>query len=187
VEPLSASDLTGTAETTVIALACAGDSAAFGELVRRRQARVRNFMYYLCRTSSEGDDLAQQVFLKIWRSLNQLRSASAFDRWLKKIMVTTWLEKVRRNRIAYAGEPDAAGTGPVFTPSAAQKIDLDAALAQLSPDMRLCIVLAYNDGMTHEEIASVTGIPLGTVKSNIGRGAARIREILSDYQERSLR
>ena len=85
---LAAADLQKAADTLVIALACAGDDSAFGELMRRRQTRVRKFMYHLCRQTALGDDLAQQVFLKAWRSLGRLRSALAFDGWLKKIMVS---------------------------------------------------------------------------------------------------
>jgi RNA polymerase sigma-70 factor (ECF subfamily) len=181
----SPSDLDRTAEAAVIALACTGDARAFGEIVRRRQMRVRNFMRYLCRNAAEGDDLAQQVFLKAWRSIGQLRSVSAFDGWFKKIMVTTWLEVVRRDKIEYAEYPESSTALSVYSHSAGARVDLDAALAQLPPSMRLCIVLAYDEGMTHEEIAAMTEIPIGTVKSNISRGSARLRDILSDYQKRS--
>src|SRR5215467_14106492 len=101
---LSAAELRGAADALVIALACAGDDQAFTEIVRRRHARVRGFMYRLCRRSALGDDLAQQVFLTAWRSLQQLRTAAAFDGWLKRIMITTWLEELRRRKIAYAEE-----------------------------------------------------------------------------------
>lgn len=143
-------------------------------------------MYYLCRHASECDDLAQQVFLKVWRSIGQLRSFEGFDAWLKKIMVTTWLEALRRNKIAYTGELDPDELGG-YTASTAESIDLDGALAQLPAAMRLCVVLAYHEGMTHEEISATTDIPLGTVKSNIARGSARMREILGDYRRASAR
>jgi DNA-directed RNA polymerase specialized sigma24 family protein len=60
-------------------------------------------------------------------------------------------------------------------------MDLDAALATLPPDVRLCVVLAYNEGNSHPEIVALTGLPLGTVKSHIARGAARLRDTLADY------
>ena len=85
------------------ALACVGDEHAFTEIVRRRHARVRKFMYHVCRDHALGDDLAQQVFLTTWQSLRQLRTAAAFDGWLKRIMVTTWLEELRRRKLPYAG------------------------------------------------------------------------------------
>lgn len=177
---LSAADLAAAADPLVIALACAGDSRAFGEIVKRRHGRVRKFMYHLCRRSAQGDDLAQQVFLTAWRSLPQLRSAAAFDGWLKKIMVTTWLEELRRQKIKYAAELDADAMGS-YRDRTAEGLDLDAALALLPPDARLCVVLAYNEGLSHPEIAALTGFPLGTVKTHITRGAARLRETLAAY------
>lgn len=177
---LSAADLTQAADPLVIALACAGDAKAFAEIVKRRHARVRKFMYHLCRRPGLGDDLAQQVFLTAWRSLPQLRSAAAFDGWLKRIMITTWLEELRRQKIQFASELDADAMGS-YRESTAEALDLDAALAQLPPDVRLCVVLAYNEGMSHSEIVGATGLPLGTVKSHIARGAARLREMLAAY------
>ncbi len=177
---LAAAELAAAADPLVIALACAGDDAAFAEIVRRRQARVRKFMVHLCRESSLGDDLAQQVFLTAWRSLRQLRSAGAFDAWLKRIMINTWIGELRRRKLKYAGEPAPEDFGSVRD-TTAERMDLDGALAILPEDMRLCVVLAYNDGMSHSEIARATRLPLGTVKSNISRGAARLRELLPGY------
>lgn len=180
---LAVAELKQAPDSMVIALACAGDESAFTELVRRRQARVRKFMYHLCRHAALGDDLAQQVFLTAWRSLRQLRTAAAFDGWLKRIMVTTWLEEARRGRLQTTSEVDAADL-QVHHDSTAARMDLDAALSTLPPDTRLCVVLAYNEGLSHPQIVSLTGLPLGTVKSHIARGAARLREILADYGER---
>jgi RNA polymerase sigma factor (sigma-70 family) len=180
---LAVADLQKAPDTLVIALACAGDDSAFAEVLRRRQARVRKFMYHLCRQTAMGDDLAQQVFLTAWRSLGRLRSAAAFDGWLKRIMVNVWLQEVRRGKLATVSVElsDLA----VHHDNTAAHMDLDAALSTLPPDMRLCVVLAYNEGMSHPEIVALTGAPLGTVKSHIARGAARLREILADYVERS--
>jgi RNA polymerase sigma factor (sigma-70 family) len=176
--------LASAAEATVITLACTGDALAFEEIVRRRHSQVRNFMHYLCRHMSERDDLAQQVFLTAWRSIKSLRSPAAFDSWLRRIMVTTWLEAVRRNKLDLADEtslPEQADGGDAI----AERLDLNAALATLPPSIRLCVVLAYEAGMTHEEISALTDMPLGTVKSNITRGSQRLRELLSEYQSRS--
>lgn len=181
---LAVAELRQATDTVVIALACAGDGSAFAELMRRRQARVRKFMYHLCRNTALGDDLAQQVFLTAWRSLAQLRSAAAFDGWLKRIMVSTWLEEVRRGRVQTTSEIDPAEVA-VHRDSTAMELDLDAALATLQPEARLCVVLAYSEGLAHPEIVTLTGMPLGTVKSHITRGAARLREVLSEYGERS--
>jgi RNA polymerase sigma-70 factor (ECF subfamily) len=62
------------------------------------------------------------------------------------------------------------------------QMDLERALACLRPVERLCVVLAYGERMSHGEICSATGLPLGTVKSHISRGSARLRQYLSDYE-----
>jgi RNA polymerase sigma factor (sigma-70 family) len=180
---LAVAELKQAPDSLVIALACAGDDSAFAEVMQRRHARVRKFMYHLCRQSALGDDLAQQVFLTAWRQLAQLRSAVAFDGWLKRIMVTTWLDEVRRGKLRTTSEIDPADVA-VHHDSTAMRMDLDAALATLPPDMRLCVVLAYSEGQPHPEIAALTDLPLGTVKSHISRGAARLREVLAAYGER---
>ncbi|MEJ0100267.1 MAG: sigma-70 family RNA polymerase sigma factor [Pseudomonadota bacterium] len=181
---LAVAELKQAPDTLVIALACAGDSSAFAEVMLRRQARVRKFMYHLCRQAAVGDELAQQVFLTAWRSIGQLRAAVAFDGWLKRIMVTTWLEESRRGKVPTTSEVDPAEVA-VHHDSTAMRMDLDVALATLQPDVRLCVVLSYSEGLSHPEIASLTGMPLGTVKSHITRGTARLREILADYGDRS--
>src|SRR3954451_1115960 len=137
---LSAAELREAADALVIALACAGDDPAFTEIVRRRHARVRWFMYRLCGRTALGDDLAQQVFLKMWRALPRLRTAAAFDGWLKRIMITTWLEEVRRDKLELAREPEEADFG-THRDSTAERMDLDAALARLAAEPRLCVVL----------------------------------------------
>ena len=96
-------------------------------------------------------------------------------------MVTTWQQSGRRKRMTLADESELPelGTSPE---SPSQRLDLTAALALIPPQMRLCVVLAYDGGMTHEEIAAATEMPLGTVKSHILRGSARLRELLADYR-----
>ncbi|HET8698146.1 MAG TPA: RNA polymerase sigma factor, partial [Gammaproteobacteria bacterium] len=166
---LSAAELRDAADPLLIALACAGDSQAFTEIVKRRHQRVRKFMYHLCREPQTGDDLAQQVFLTAWKSITQLRTAAAFDGWLKRIMVTTWLEELRRRKIVYEVELAPENDPRVHLDGAAEGIDLDAALATLPPQVRLCVVLAHSEGMSHTEIAALTKLPLGTVKSHVTR------------------
>jgi RNA polymerase sigma-70 factor (ECF subfamily) len=80
-------------------------------------------------------------------------------------------------------DSEAALEARGYSEATAERIDLDAALALLPEHVRLCVVLAYNEGLSHPEIAALTDMPLGTVKSHIARGAARLREILADYDE----
>jgi len=174
--------LSQAADAVVVALACRGDAQAFAEIVRRCQNRVRSFMHRLCSRPDLAEDLAQQVFLKAWKSIGQLRAPGAFHGWLHRIMVSIWVEELRRRKLDFVDWDESA---PVEAPRAApgERIDLDNALAQLSPPMRLCLVLAYNNGLSHQEISEMAGIPLGTVKSNISRGTEKMRALLSDYRK----
>jgi RNA polymerase sigma factor (sigma-70 family) len=179
---LSAGALSQAAEATVVALAMHGDAAAFSELVRRRQSGLRNLLRRLSRDPALADDLAQQAFLKAWRALPRLRSVGAFGAWLRRLALNTWLEHVRAAAPPpVSADPDElAGTASVTT--AEEQLDLDQALAQLSRDERLCVVLAYHEGMSHAEISAATALPLGTVKSHVRRGGERLRALLDGYE-----
>jgi len=88
--------------------------------------------------------------------------------------------RLRRQKIVYVAELEAEQIGS-YRETTAERLDLDAALALLQPEVRLCVVLAYNDGLSHSEIVELTRLPLGTVKSHIARGAARLRQSLAAY------
>jgi RNA polymerase sigma-70 factor, ECF subfamily len=179
-------ELRAAAETVVAALAIAGDDAAYAELVRRRHSQIRALLRRLCRDPALADDLAQQAFLQAWRSIRSIESAGAFGGWLRKIAVNVWLQHAR-TRSAREGVSAAAMDAPnrlepSHEPTIGEQLDLDRVLAQLPADVRLCIVLAYGEQMSHREIAAAADLPLGTVKSHIARGAARLRELLGAYQ-----
>ncbi len=171
------------AEASVVALAMNGDAAAFSELVRRRQSGLRNLLRRLSRDAALADDLAQQTFLKAWRALPQLRSVGAFGAWLRRLAVNTWLEHVRSAPpLSVAMDAEDLASVPGVSACADAQMDLDRALARLAPQERLCVVLAYSEGMSHAEISSATALPLGTVKSHVRRGSERLRALLSVYE-----
>jgi RNA polymerase sigma factor (sigma-70 family) len=176
---LPAGALAAASEISIVLLAMNGDDAAYGELVRRRQDAIRNLLRRLTREASLADDLAQQTFLHGWRSIRSLKSPGAFGGWLRKLAVNFWLQHVRSSRQEVALDEDLRAENSHSTVT--RQLDLDTALAQLPHDVRLCIVLAYNEGMSHGEISQTTSIPLGTVKSHITRGSARLRELLQSY------
>jgi RNA polymerase sigma-70 factor (ECF subfamily) len=166
----------------LVGLARSGNRDAFAEIVNRRQDWIRNLMRRCCRDPALADDLAQQVFLQAWRSLRQLDDASRFGPWVKRIAINAWLQHKRRNDpLRDAAASDEAQAAARETPALA--MDLDRALSALADDVRLCIVLAYHERMTHAEIADFTGLPAGTVKSHIRRGSARLQEALAAYLE----
>jgi RNA polymerase sigma factor (sigma-70 family) len=176
---LSANALGRSAEASIVTLACAGDRHAFEELVRRRQASIRSLLRRLSRDSTLADDLAQETFLQAWRTIRGLRSALAFGAWLRQIAVNTWLRHQRGSE-KFTNLEEAHE--PTSLPAVFESMDLDAALNLLHPRARLCLVLSYHEGMTHGEIAALTHVPVGTVKSDIVRATARCRELLSAYR-----
>ena len=177
----SRTSLANLAEAAVVLLAMAGNDTAFSEIVARRHIWLRNLLRRLSGNAALADDLAQQAFVQAWKSIRTLKSAEAFAGWLRQIAVNCWLQEVRKTKAATVGLEDvqhlpAAGVG-----SESVQIDLDRALALLKENERLCIVLSYNEGLSHGEIAALADMPLGTVKSHVARGAERMRELLSAY------
>ena len=168
-------------DASLVLLARGKDQRAFAVLVERHQQWLRNLLRRLSHDRALADDLAQQVLFRAWEALDDLRGGQALAAWLKTIAVRTWLSHLRRkdplfrlDRDAPLPEEEAAGT-----PGLA--LDLDRALAQLPEAVRLCVVLAYFDGMSHGDITNMTGLPLGTVKSHIARGSAQLRGYLAAY------
>ena len=178
---VSGASLGQAAEAAVVALAMSGDVAAFSELVQRRQSWLRNLLRRLCRDPALADDLAQQVFLQAWRSLPGLRSVAAFGAWLRRLALNAWLAHLRAAPPAITMDTEDLASAAVTLPGA-ERLDLDRALATLARDERLCVVLAYSEGMSHGEISAATDLPLGTVKSHVRRGARRLRALLHAYQ-----
>jgi RNA polymerase sigma-70 factor, ECF subfamily len=175
--PPSANELSLAPEIVVVAMARNGDQVAFAELVRRRQSFVRNFLRRLCRDAMLSDDLSQQVFLRAWRTIGSLREPHAYGKWLRTIAINCWLQHQRRSGLRLDSDASFDERAAVVE-AHAERIDLDAALSQLPAAVRLCVVLAYHDGMSHREIADATALPVGTVKSHIHRGSARLRALL---------
>lgn len=170
-------------EAFLVSLARSGDRRAFEELVLRRQSSIRNLMRRFCGDQALADDLAQQVFLKVWLNLRKLRQPGAFSAWLKRLAVSVWLQHVRK-KDALRGAGELAGTERSQRDATAVGMDLDRALATLPEAEKLCVVLSYQEGLTHNEIAELTDMPLGTVKSHIRIGAGRLQQILSAYREK---
>jgi RNA polymerase sigma-70 factor, ECF subfamily len=168
-------------EPSVVALARTGEQAAFAELMRRRQAGLRSMLARLCRNQALADDLAQEAFLQAWRQLPNLKSHDAFGGWLRQIAVNAWLQ--HRRKRGEAALDDVQFDEPWSEPTLGERMDLLAALQTLAPPVRLCVVLAHSEGMSHGEIAESTSLPLGTVKTHVNRGSARLRELLSAYRE----
>lgn len=164
------------------------DRAAFGELVQRHQSAVRRFLRQLTRNNVPlADELAQDTFLQAYRSLASYRGDGRFTTWLFGIAHNHFRNARRRFRET-AGEL-AAETIDETTPPPAHTValrqDLAAALQQLDPDEQTALHLFYQQGLTHPEIAVVTGWPLGTVKTHLARGKDRLRQLLHAWNPQS--
>ena len=183
MSPPCANDrIASAAEPSLVALAMSGDDKAFEELVRRRQGTIRWLMRQLTGDWAVADDFAQEAFFRAWQKLRTLRAPGAFGGWLRQIAVNIFLQHIRRTGSAIRDSSEVASDSTLDDGDPSAQIDLEKALARLRPIERLCVVLAYDEQMSHGEICSTTGLPLGTVKSHISRGSARLRQYLADYE-----
>lgn len=166
----------------LVSLAREGEKAAFEQLVVRRQAQVRGLLNRLCQDRSLADDLAQQSFLQAFLKITKLKDEKAFGAWLKRLSINVWLQHCRKRDLL---ESNDEAEEQAITPTPAERRDLDSALAELKTTERICIVLSYQEAMSHNDIAEVTQMPLGTVKSHIKRGTERLKVLLDDYSDGS--
>lgn len=169
-------------DASLVLLARDKDQKAFAVLVARHQQWLRNFLRRLSHDRALADDLAQQALFQAWEALPALHAGLALPAWLKTIAVRVWLRHLRRKDPLFRLDRDAPLPEPVLEQTPALAMDLDRALGQLGEAVRLCVVLAYDEGMSHGAIADITGLPLGTVKSHINRGSAQLRAHLAAYR-----
>jgi RNA polymerase sigma-70 factor, ECF subfamily len=178
----NAPDLSCEETDILVVRARSGNDHAFAELVRRHQSGLRNLLRHLSNDPVLADDLAQQAFFEAWRSIKNLRSATAFGAWLKRLAINTWLKHYRSRDPLNAIDDKPEMPVKVDRTFISEGIDLNRALSTLPAQIRLCIILSYHQGMSHGMIAEFTGMPLGTIKSHIKRGVEQLRHILRVYE-----
>jgi RNA polymerase sigma factor (sigma-70 family) len=162
-----------------------GDPRVFGLLVRRHQGAVRAQLRRLLHgDAASADDLAQETFLLAWRKLDQFRGEARFATWLYRIAHTCFLQHVRASRPQSPDDEvidaDASEALHRCAEALTLKLDLAAALNQLSMNQRAALLYCVQLGLSHEETSVVMGVPLGTVKTHVARGKARLRLLLED-------
>ena len=154
----------------LLARKAATSPAAFTELVRRHERRVRAFLSRLCRGEG-GDDLAQETFLTAWRMAGSFRGEGSYEGWLLRI---GWRQFLSRRRKRTEEAVELAGDGESFHPDAEAKIDVDRALARLPERERAAALLCLGEGYSHGEAAAILDLPLGTLKSVVARARAEL-------------
>jgi RNA polymerase sigma-70 factor (ECF subfamily) len=177
------------------------EQAAFEELVKRYQRTVYTLLYQLAPDWNDTADLAQEVFLRIWRSINNLRNPSSFRSWLTQITTHLFYDELRKRPRQLPtlmldepiddGSEDGASRDIADTSAQPDTIVLNqeisevirTAMSSLPEQFRTAIVLREIEGLSYEEISTLTKTEMGTVKSRIARARVRLQELLRPYLE----
>jgi len=189
------------ADRELVEQAAAGSRQAFDDLVRRHQASIVSLARALTHGSADAEDIAQEVFVRAWRSLKGFRGDSAFRTWLHRVAVNVIhshhgrVARIRRVILpSPAPSPDEAVPENDPIERAADPVDveqemvmrdaIDKALGSLPEELRVAVTLRDVQGLDYREIASVLGVPIGTVESRIFRGRQRLQPLLQPLRAR---
>jgi len=170
-----------------------GDGPAWEELVRRHTRRVFNLCYRFTGNPTEAEDLSQEVFLRIYRTLASYRAAyGAFPTWLTSVtrnLLVDHYRRTRRDRITDSiddampqlEEKHSSARSPDKLAEAVElSVQLQHALSRLSPELREAVILRDLQSLEYNEIQTVLQVPEGTVKSRINRGRIELARILDE-------
>jgi RNA polymerase sigma-70 factor (ECF subfamily) len=174
------------------------DRTLFAELLRRYQSHVDKLLYHLAPDWSDRADLAQEVWIRVYRNIRRLNEPAKFKGWLSRIVTNLFYDELRRRkRSKFTLSLDAPlaledgaidwdvptdDPGPVDAIMTTEFYDqLHRAIADLPPAFRTTIILREIQGLSYEEIAEITGVSLGTVKSRIARARQRLQDDLQSY------
>lgn len=166
-------------DEVLVEAAQAGSESAFGRLVERHQQPVRAFLRRTCGNWAQADDLAQETFLAAWTRIGRLETGASVRAWLcgigynKHLMALRSAGRARAREAAYEAEK-APRSGAMTD----ERLTLETAMAELPPDQRACVALCLAADFSHAEAAEALGLPLGTVKSHVTRGRARLLVVL---------
>jgi RNA polymerase sigma-70 factor (ECF subfamily) len=186
------------ADRGLVDAAAAGDREAFDELVRRYQRQVLNLVQAMTGGGADGDDLAQEAFVRAWRGLRNFRGDSTFRTWLYGVTInvvrTYHRKRARLARLFWIrgreaeGESDpldrAATSDPGVEDALVLRNAIDNALSALPPELREAVALRDVQGLEYREISEALGVPIGTVESRIFRGRQKLRPLLEPLLKR---
>jgi len=156
-----------------------GDDIAFGELVERYKHLVYGMVWRLTTDRSRTDDLAQEVFLKIYRGLPYFRGEARLSTWIFRIVSNVCSQDRSQRREETPASPiRERGRDDGAFAELELRDRLDKAIAQLPENYRLLIAAHYLQGVQYEALAEALDIPVGTVKTHLYRAKRRLRELL---------
>jgi RNA polymerase sigma-70 factor (ECF subfamily) len=187
-------------EKTLISESAAGDMSAFEELVLRYEKRIVAAAYHLCGNRDDGEDLAQETFIKAWQAIGGYRGQASFNTWLMAILTNLWRDRLRKKRVPQEpleqeiGDGGSeiqrqwkdSGPGPdAVAESQEIREILSSMMQELKPEFKEALLLRDVQGFSYEEVAVITRTNLGTVKSRINRGRTQMKEMILQYQEQN--
>lgn len=177
-----------------------GDETAFEELIRRYQRQVANIIYLTLGDRSEIEDLTQEAFIRVYRSLDKFAFDSSFYSWLYRIVVNLCIDELRRRKIKrtlsldFLSEnrlereesriPQKSGADDVLDKEKRETIL--SALDKLTPEYKTVMILREYNDLSYAEIANILKISPQAVKSRIFRARSELRKLLKDYFEERL-
>jgi RNA polymerase sigma-70 factor (ECF subfamily) len=182
--------LTTVSDDTLLQRARQGDQRAFAALVERYETTVRGIIHGMLGGDNEADDIAQEVFIRFYRSLDQFRGQSQLGTYLGRIAINTALTALeKRKKRRWLAWDQWAGTSKWeqadhhADPGRGELRDsLNKALARLSPDHRAVVVLRLVEGFSVAETAAMLQLPPGTVASRLARAQQQLRTLLTDVR-----
>jgi RNA polymerase sigma-70 factor (ECF subfamily) len=178
-----------------------GDTGAFDELVTRYRTRIFGMIYNMVHNEQDAWDLAQDSFVKAWKSIGRFRGKSSFYTWIYRIVMNVTIDWLRKKQVKGAGTEfddavqlkqidPAARTAPKADPLPSRGLErqelrakIDAAIAQLSPEHRAVILMKETEDMQYHEIAEALGCSIGTVMSRLFYARKKLQILLKDVYE----
>ena len=160
-----------------------GDQSAFTSLMRRHEDRIYGLAYRMTGDRADALEATQETFISAFKRAGSFRGDAAFSTWLYRIGVNACRDLLRKKGRLPAPqeevpEPRSSGRQATLEDTVALRMDLARALAALAEDYREAVVMHDLGGIPYEEIASLTGVALGTVKSRISRGRQQLARLM---------
>jgi RNA polymerase sigma-70 factor (ECF subfamily) len=166
-------------DEALVAAAQGGSTEAFSRLVERHQQPLRAFLRRACGDWAQADDLAQETFLAAWSRIGRLKAGASVRAWLCGIGYNKHLTAMRSaGRERARGAAYEADRDETIDAAAEDKLALERAMADLPAEQRACVALCLAADFSHAEAAEALDMPLGTVKSHVSRGRARLLQAL---------